>query len=444
MAKIDIELAFIYSKRAEVRDVIRQALKSRGMETANIHNVLDEKEILAAVEKTEFSYLIIDWEVGAESVQKVLSANRKSFSLESHPSYLLAAQEDEQILAIAREFHISFCTIGEINADTIRDQIDGLMSQYRRLSPVRQVLLTVEALRRDGQEDKAHDTLVKLQEKSPENPRIAVELAESYFQRGEESQAEELLKPHLSSEPPYARIKHLYARCRLKKNDYNGAIASLKGAQLISPYNTERLLEMGDLFLELDRVDEAIESYNDILNFAPEMKSAKLGKSKGMLLAGEVNEALGILRECASNRELSSVFNTAAIIATKQEKYDVGFGLYKKALQLLAKDKTLSSRILFNMGIGFVKFGEGEKGKTCFSKALELDPEFEKAKFNHQILVKKSDAIQDAPIDEFEEMDGLDETLILSPNDPASPVSDLRFDEEGADLDALFDDVENF
>ena len=144
--------------------------------------------------------------------------------------------------------------------------------------------------------------LLKLQEKSQNNPRVIVEIAEIYIAQEKWQEAEEILRPNLDLEPPYARIKHLYAKCRLRASDYNSAIASLKGAQLISPYNTERLLEMADLFLDLDRIDEANDAYDDILKIAPDSKNAKLGKSKGMLLAGELNEALNILRECGTIR----------------------------------------------------------------------------------------------------------------------------------------------
>ncbi|SMF13575.1 tetratricopeptide repeat protein [Pseudobacteriovorax antillogorgiicola] len=454
MSKIDIEAAFIYSKRADIRDVIRQSLKNQGIDTNNIHNVMDEKEVMSAIDKSEYAYLILDWEVGAESVQNVLQHNRKAHSIESHPVFLIAAKENEAILQAAKEYFVSACTIGEINTDTIREQIKGLVGEYRRLSPIRQVLLKVEKSRREGELDKAHEMLEKVLAHSPDNPRAIVELAESHISRNDWEAAENILRPHLAMDPPYARIKHLYARCRLKQNDYNGAIASLKGAQLISPYNTERLLEMGDLFLELDRVDEATDSFEEILKFAPEAKSAKLGKSKGMLLAGEINEALGLLRECASNRELSSVFNTAAIIAIKQEKFAVGFGLYKKALQLLARDKGLSARILYNMGIGFMKRGENEKGYSCFVKSNEMDPEFENAKHNVKVLSQTKSGSVAISMEEFEAVEfeetmtvGEDGTIAEYASDEA-PGSDYTEDsgdnDDNLDLDAIFDDVENF
>lgn len=454
LATIEIESAFIYSKRMEVRDVIRQALKKQGISTNKIQNIMDEKELITAIDTHEFSFLILDWEMGPSSIQAILEKNRKDSIAESHPVFMFAAKDDEKIFQVAAEYFVSNCTIGEINSDTIREQIKSLVGEYTRLNPIRKVILDVEQLRRRGSHEQAHSALLKLLDFAPDNPRAIVELAESFIAQGQWEKAEHLLRPHLELDPPYARIKHLYARCRLKAQDYNGAIASLKGAQLISPYNTERLLEMGEMFLELDRLDEADEAFRGILEIAPESSSAKMGRSKGMLLAGEVNEALGLLRECASMRELSSVFNTAAIIAIKQKKYSVGYNLYKKALQILAKDKKLSAKIVYNMGIGFVKEGDPQKGLQCFIKSNKLDPALANAKHNITILEKleKNQGNVQA-IEDFESI-AFEDTIIASEeplNDSEEKVSaaldkktSSHSEASDIDLESIFDDIEGF
>ncbi|RZA12951.1 MAG: tetratricopeptide repeat protein, partial [Proteobacteria bacterium] len=213
-----------------------------------------------------------------------------------------------------------------------------------------------------------------------------IELAEAYIHEERWKLAEDVLRALMTAEEVAPRVKHLFARCRLKQGDYNTAIASLKGAQILSPYNVERLLEMGNLFLKLDRAEEAESTFDEILEFAPGSKPATFGKSASKLLMGEVNEALAILNGVANPRELSAIFNTAAILAIKQQRFDAGFALYQKALQLLSKKPKLVSRILYNMGIGFVKWGKNDKGLKCFEKAIEQDPTFQDAGHNIKIL----------------------------------------------------------
>jgi protein O-GlcNAc transferase len=226
----------------------------------------------------------------------------------------------------------------------------------------------------------------------------------------------------------------------MKNGDHNGAIASLKGAQLISPYNVERLIELGNIFLTIDKPEEAEAAFDEVLDFAPASKEAKVGKSTSKMLMGEVNEALSLLNEFASPRELSSVFNTAAILAIRQKRYDAAFELYQKALQILAKKPKLVSRILYNMGIGYVKFGKPDKGLKCFEKSAEADPEFADAAHNIKVLKTATQSPQPRSqvVDEQHEiLDGLEERFTTT-----MPLIEVGTDQEDeVQLDDVLADI---
>ncbi len=158
-----------------------------------------------------------------------------------------------------------------------------------------------------------------------------------------------------------------------------------------------------------------------------------------------MNEALNLLNEFASPRELSAVFNTAAILAIRQKRYDAGFELYQKALQILAKKPKLVSRILYNMGIGYVKFGKPEKGLKCFEKSAEADPEFTDAAHNIKILKTATQSPQprsqtttaQLDDDQHELLDGLEERFTTS-----MPTIDVGTDQEDeVQLDDVLADI---
>jgi len=432
--------AIILTKRADIRDAVRQAFKAQGIKPANIISTTEDKEFTVKLEENEYCMLVLDWEYAPDKISQILSLNRKKSRLESHPVFLVAAHEDDNIIAMAREFFIQYIAVGEVNTDTIRGQIKGLVKDYLHVSPVRKMLMAVESARQNENIPQAAEMLQRLHEKQPENQRVAVELAECYILQNDWGRAETLLKQFINSEDCYARIKHLYARCRLKNGDHNGAIASLKGAQLISPYNVERLIELGNLFLKIDKPEEAEATFDEVLNFAPGSKDAKVGKSTSKMLMGEVNEALNLLNEFASPRELSAVFNTAAILAIRQKRYDAGFELYQKALQILAKKPKLVSRILYNMGIGYVKSGKPDKGLKCFEKSVESDPEFTDAAHNIKVLKVATQSPQPRSqlVDEQHEiLDGLEERFTTT-----MPLIDVGMDQEDeVQLDDVLADI---
>ena len=382
----DNSSAIILTKRPEIRDVVRQALKGKGMKADNIFPVMDDKECLKKLGEMEYGLLILDWEFAPDKVQLILNSNRKEHRLESHLVFLIAAHDEEAIVKVAQEYYVNYIAVGEISTDTIRDQIKGLMKDFKGTGPLRKMLLAIDACRKNGDHTNALEMLEKLNSKQPDHERIGIELAEAYIHEDRWNLAEDILRTLLSAEDVSPRVKHLFARCRLKAGDPSTAIASLKGAQLLSPYNVERLLEMGNLFLKLDRLDDAESSFAEILDFAPNSKQAVFGLSTTKLLMGEVNDALQILNGVANPRELSAIFNTAAILAIKQQRFDAGFALYQKALQLLAKKPKLVARILYNLGIGYVKQGRNDKGLKCFEKAVEQDPAYQDAVYNVKVL----------------------------------------------------------
>lgn len=378
--------AVILTKRPEIRDVVRQALKTKGVRAEDIFPFTDERECQKKISEFEYGILVLDWEFGPDKIQSLLSSNRKEHRLESHLVFLIAAHDEDAIVQVAQEYYVNYVAVGEVTTDTIRDQVKGLMKEFQSTSPLRKMLLAVDSCRKNGDHANALEMLEKLHVKQPENERIGIELAEAYIHDDRWKLAEDILRTLFQAEEVAPRVKHLFARCRLKHGDYNTAIASLKGAQILSPYNVERLLEMGNIFLKLDRADEAEAAFDEILEFSPGSKPATFGKSASKLLMGEVNEALAILNGVANPRELSAIFNTAAILAIKQQRFDAGFALYQKALQLLNKKPKLVARILYNMGIGFVKMGKHDKGLKCFEKAAEQDPTFQDAGYNIKIL----------------------------------------------------------
>lgn len=386
MGKAASASAILLTKRTEIRDAIRQALKAEGLKSESIANTTEEKECLLKISRSDYALLILDWELGAEKIQNVLTQSRRNSQLESHPVFLLAAHEDQNIVAMAREFFISHVAVGEISNEKIQGEIKALVREYLNISPIRKMLLAADAHRRKNENQQALDILEKILEKQPENQRVALEVAEVNIHDGNWAAASQMLGKFVKRDDALPRIKHLFARCRLREGDHSGAIAALKDAQLMSPYNVERLLEMGELFLKTDQPSQAEEAFNKVLDFASGSKEAKLGKSTSKLLQGEINEALQVLQGIASPRELSAVFNTAAILAIRSQDFETGMGLYQKAAQILSGNAKLAARIYFNMGIGFVKSGKTDKGLKCFQKSVENDPSFEAAAHNLKIL----------------------------------------------------------
>lgn len=390
MSKLNIAEAVIFSNRADLRNAVRQELKNHEIKPDNIHNVQNSQQCLQKLSGLKAAFLVLDWEIGPDKVLEVLAANRGANRIESHPTFLIAARLDEHISSAATEYNVSQVHCGEITPELIKNFLRDMVREIANLSPIRQILLNVEKARGDGKHQEAVDILEKVLEKSPTNSRIALELAESYIQIDGWDKAQAVLERFKDSDPPLARVSHLLARCYLKHGDHQRAVEMLQNAQLVSPYNVERLLELGNLFLDVERPKDAKAAFDDILSFAPESKVAKLGKSTSMLAIGELNEALSILKASANSREIAAVFNTAAILSIRQDKHEAGLDLYRTAAAAIGSNPKILSRLMFNMGIGFVKWGRVPDAVKCFEESAKLDPDFKDAMHNIEAIKKGS------------------------------------------------------
>ncbi|RYZ82921.1 MAG: hypothetical protein EOP04_21045 [Proteobacteria bacterium] len=97
------------------------------------------------------------------------------------------------------------------------------------------------------------------------------------------------------------------------------------------------------------------------------------------------------------------------------------------------------SRILYNMGIGYVKMGKNDKGLKCFEKASEQDPAFQDASYNIKVL-KTTPATGPAP--------ALKETTDLSEagsdmTETEIPMMEISYEhgEEEVELDEVLSNI---
>ncbi|MBF0440613.1 MAG: tetratricopeptide repeat protein [Oligoflexales bacterium] len=387
MGKLNVNVAVVFTTRADVRNALRQELKKYSIESENIINVRNASEYKKEVaDLRQPFFLMLDWETGADKVLEVLELNKTSNKMETRPTFLITAAIDERIISVAKEYHVSRIHSGPISPDEIKKGVGEIIKEMENMSAIKQLMLKVEQLRSEGKLAESSAILEQLYAKFPTNPRVIIEFSENYMQGGKWEEAGKILEHTNKQITDHPRLKHLYARYLLKMGKSDAAIASLKDAQLLSPFNIGRLIELGDIFLENNRAEEAKSTYSEILKFAPESKQGKLGKSKGMLLAGEVNEALSILKDAANTQELAAVFNTSAILAMKQGNHDAAFSLYDSAITAIGDRKKVLARLFFNKGIGYVKVNKPGLGLKCFEKASEMDPEFSDACRNAKIL----------------------------------------------------------
>lgn len=380
-----IDYAIIFSKRSFLNNVFRQEAKRRGILQEN-HLVTHQTiECTSFIKQHANSLLFLDWDMGAEAVQEVLKTRQELFQCEQQPCIVVASKMSDDIVSVCGEYAVQKVHTGEITAVTIQGVIKELIDEYDKLTPYRQVLIRCEKARKEGDLETVEKILSELHGKSPDNEDIASEYATTLMDSDKWEPAHAVIAPFESDRLENPRLLHLLARSYLQQNDHDSALKALESAQILSPFNIDRLLAIGDLLIEEEREDEACKSFDAILAIDGNSTKATSGKGTALLMMGEVNEALQLM-QTHSKRDLASIFNNAAIICVKQNNYEKAIKLYESCLMAIGSNKNLRAKLYFNRGVLFNKWQKVPEAIDCFRKVIELNPDHEDAQHNIRAL----------------------------------------------------------
>ena len=368
----------VCTPQAELAKFASDYLKMKSI--SNIVSVADAEGCIEALTAHPKGMLIIDWQVGAAAVVMVLSHNRKAPTGPLRPILLVAKEVTLEIVSTAAEYAVSQIFSEEITKKSISNRLSSMLLTETVPDEIKQALGEVQKARLADDPAKGTKILIKLLPKHPTNMRLKCEAAELMLQMDEAENAMTILAGIDKVKPPNLRGLHLLGRCLMKLGRFDEGLKTLEQASLFNPHDVDRLVDIGQVLLNLDRVKEAEASFNKALESAPDQHDARLGKAQCKLLDNQVNDALDLVKGVASDTEMASIFNTCAVLNIRHKRHSAGMGLYAAALKVLSKSPKLQARLQFNMGHGYRRMGKNEDALECMQACLQLDPSFKKAK----------------------------------------------------------------
>jgi tetratricopeptide (TPR) repeat protein len=376
----------IFCRRADIQSVIRQEVKAQGGRDSYVCS--DSDECVKKLFETPLSLVVLDTEVGSESLNLVLSALHDRLKVNTRPILLISPEDNENLIGIAYEYGINYVLQGQISRNTIGKCLKDLITAEEIKDPIKETLSEVAILRDREEWSLATPILEKCVHENPTNSRIVIDLAENYIHEGAWDQALSCLQQFRDSESKEPRALSLLGRIYMHLGDFDGAIGVLSQAKILNPHNVDRLLRLGHALIGAEDYEEAMANFSEAMRIDKFREEAQQGKGKCLLMLGEINEGLALINAVSGPRELASIFNSAAIVCIRHKNLDQGMSLYRAALSVLKGNVVLSARLLFNMGLGYKKNRDLENANSCFAKAIEVDPHFHKAK-QHLVMVKK-------------------------------------------------------
>lgn len=187
--------------------------------------------------------------------------------------------------------------------------------------------------------DQALPLLEEIVRRRPWEDRFLQQLASCYFQGGYLAQTERLLCAISDGqEPDTAGGKLLWARVKLARGDLGGALQALLEAEKAAPQNASIYLQLGDAYLRLAQLQNAIGAFQKAIALDEDNARAFFGLSTAYRRLGDNQQTL----DCAL-----------------------------RAVSLLHRLPVAH----FNLGVALARSGDNERARLAFETALRFQPQ---------------------------------------------------------------------
>lgn len=428
-----IKSILVFSSRMDIREALKSTTQKIDFKSPpKLQCFAHRKNLFAELEQNRSGLLIIDWEVGLKEVDLLLSYAQKKFHISGRPTMIIAKQSSRELVGVSCEYHINKVHFGDISVQKIKELMEAIGKEEKLSGPLRKAIGEVDFCRRSGNWEEAEKLVSALKEKLPDNNKILIESAENLFNLGRLEEAIQLLSPLVELDPPLMRALNIMSRCYLKLKKYDETTEVLKRAKLVNPFNVERLLQLGTILLNKNQLEEAKTNFKEASKIDGSNKDAVAGQGKCLLLEGEINEALDLLQDISSDQQRASIFNTSAVLAIHRKDFAKGLKLYDSALTNVGQDQLIHARLLFNKGLGFLRWKKKEDAIDCFEQSIKFDPDFLKCKAVYNRVTGKED----------DSLDGLEQKDIKYETDFDFNESTADLNEKGSPLSDGLDGID--
>jgi len=358
--------ALIVASDASWGEIVSQYLEQLG---TPIRDVIEDCDRAWTLSQTDYYDLImLDWDTKGLSALCFYNRVRSRSESADVPIIVMSGQVNRQEFRLLGES--SFTRILEKPVQYVefeRVLHKSLVTSFSHRLVAEQV---TKVLGEPGGEQQAVKLLRRASKEVPDafsflvvagkffNAAKRTEMAETFFKMALERD------PHsLSALVELSRIYHT-----TKRSDQ--AIELLGRAYELSPDSVERLCMMGEIGLTLKQTEDAKKYFEKALNIDAESKKAKAGLGLTEHL-GEYLRDHGT--ETASWQSLASMLNTIGVSMVRGANYSKGFEHYEAASVFINEPDVLA-KLHFNLGIGFLRYGDIEKGVTWLRSACERMP----------------------------------------------------------------------
>lgn len=220
----------------------------------------------------------------------------------------------------------------------------------------------------------------------PSNLQALLQTAIAHHQAGQLPQAELLYRQILQQQPQHPEALCLLGVIACQRGNLEDGIALCRQALVLRP---DYIQARENLYLALwkrgrEMIDEAINGYNQIINFQPKALQAYANLGAILQEQGRADEATMFYQQgLAIDPQNPQLLNGLGVVLQKQHQVNAAIQFHQQALA----NQPNYLDALVSLGKAQLEQGNLSEAMVCFQQALELDPNHAIAHHNYAILL---------------------------------------------------------
>jgi len=208
-------------------------------------------------------------------------------------------------------------------------------------------------------------------------------LAQHNHQGGRLTQAEQLYRRILQSDPQHADAQHYLGLLAHQTGHAEAAIALMRQAIALNPAVAVYHANLGVVLQAAGQVREALACFTQALQLNPDLEDALSNRGNILQDLGRIEEAIASYRQALRlNPGHGSAHYNLGNALRDQGRLDEAIASFRQALGL--NPRHLDA--LNNLGVALKNLGQLDEAKACYDQAMRLQPDHYLPRFNLSLL----------------------------------------------------------
>lgn len=158
------------------------------------------------------------------------------------------------------------------------------------------------------------------------------------------------------------------------------------------------LIGLGNVYKEIDRIDDAVTLYKKIIEIDPKNSEAYLNLGNIFSERGDRNKAISLYKKSIElNSNFVQTYNNLASLYRSIDKHDEAISLYKEAIRINPD----YSQAYYNLGVTYTIINKNKEAITVLKEAIKVNPNYDEA-YNKLALIYKDSGNYVEAIDLYE------------------------------------------